>query len=233
MNVLLICDDYYHPGQIPIDGTAALKKYGFQFDIITNANDFLSQRFKSLLEKYPIVLLCKLDEISSADKTPWKNDEIQKTFINYVENGGGLIAVHSGIVQGKNTAALDKLLGCRFTGHPNESPVTVQAVKPHPITEGVNQFCEVDEHYRVEIISPDADILLASYSAAQGEESKYKEEPYFNCPAAICPAGFVRTQGKGRICVLTPGHKIEVWRNDDFQRLLVNAMKWCGISINN
>ncbi|MCL2186455.1 MAG: ThuA domain-containing protein [Treponema sp.] len=230
MKVLLICDDYHHPAQIPIDGTAPLEKCGFQFDIITNANDFSSHTFKSLLEKYPVVLLCKLDEISSADRQSWKNERIQKTFIDYVENGGGLTAVHSGIVQGKNTDALDRLIGCRFAGHPNECPVTVHAIKPHPVTEGVNPFCEVDEHYRVEIISPDADILLASYSAAQGEESKYKEEPYYNCPAAICPAGFVRTQGKGRICVLTPGHKLEVWHNVNFQRLLMNALNWCAYS---
>jgi len=225
MKVLLICDDYYHPGKIPIDGIAPLEKSGFQFDIITNANDFSDQaKFANLLANYPVTLLCKLDEISATDRQPWKNENIQKAFIEYVENGGGLIAVHSGIVHGKNTDALDKLIGCRFAGHPNECPVTVQVIKPHPITEGVNPFCEVDEHYRIEIISPDADILLASYSAAQGEESKYKEEPYFNCPAAICPAGYVRTQGKGRICVLTPGHKLEVWHNVNFQRLLKNAL---------
>jgi type 1 glutamine amidotransferase len=87
-------------------------------------------------------------------------------------------------------------------------------------------FCETDEHYRIEIIAPDVDVLLASYSPPQGEESKYKEDPYFNTPATVCAAGYVRTQGKGRVCVLTPGHLLPVWLNAQFKKLLANALRW-------
>ena len=235
VKVLLICDDYWHPGKTAIEGIEPLKQNGFEFDIITNANDFSVDMLKAEssssalnIFKYQAVLMCKSDETAQADKRPWKTDEVQKAFIDYVESGGGFVAVHSALVQGKNTEAMDKLIGCRFLGHPNNCPVTVQSVKPHPVTEGVGLFCETDEHYRIEIISPDTDILLASYSPPQGEESKYQEEPYYNAPAAIYPAGYVRTQGKGRVCVLTPGHLTAVWLNAQFQKLLSNALKWCA-----
>jgi len=224
MKVLLICDDYWHPGQVPIDGVAPLKQRGFQFDIISSANDFTPD----LPQKYLAVLLCKCDEVSQTDKQPWKTEAIQRAFVDYVEGGGGLVAVHSATVAGKDTQLLDNLLGCRFITHPNDCPVTVQPIKPHPVTNGVGMFCEKDEHYRLDIISPDADILLASYSPPQGEESKYQEDPYHNTAACICPAGFVRTQGKGRVCVLTPGHHLAVWQNTQFQQLLVNALNWCA-----
>jgi type 1 glutamine amidotransferase len=226
MRVLLICDDYWHPGQVSIDGIAPLAQHGFQFDIITNANDFSID----MLTKYSVVLISKCDEVSQTDKQPWKTEAVQQAFIDYIENGGGLVAVHSATVAGKNTQALDLLLGCRFAGHPNNCPVTVQPVKPHPVTEGVGIFCEIDEHYKIDILTPDADILLASYSPSQGEESKYQEDPYHNCPAAICAAGYVRTQGKGRVCVLTPGHHLAVWHNGEFQKLLANALRWCKAS---
>ena len=222
MKVLIICDDYWHPGQVVIDGVEPLKKLGFEFDIIQNANDFS----KDMLAQYPVVLLSKCDEVSQTDRQPWKTEAVQKAFIDYVENGGGLLAVHTATVAGENTEALDKLIGCRFVSHPNHCPVTVQPVKPHPVTEGVEMFCEKDEHYRLQIISPDTDILLASYSPAQGEESKYKEDPYNNAPAAVLAAGYVRTQGAGRVCVLTPGHFIEVWHNAQFQKLIENALHW-------
>ena len=222
MRVLLICDDYWHPGQVPIDGVAPLAQKGFQFDIITNTSDFSTD----ILAQYSVVVLCKCDEVSREDKQSWKTENVQQGFIDYVESGGGLLVIHSGTVAGKNTEALDLLIGCRFKGHPKDTPVTVQPVKPHPVTEGVDLFCETDEHYHIDILTPDADVLLASYSAAQGEESKYKEDPYHNCPAAICPAGYVRTQGKGRVCVLTPGHLLPVWLNPNFQRLLENALNW-------
>jgi type 1 glutamine amidotransferase len=222
MRVLLICDDYWHPGQVSIDGIAPLAKDGFQFDIITNANDFSPDK----LSQYPVVLISKCDEVSQTEQQPWKTETVQKAFVDYVENGGGLIAIHSALVAGKNTETLDKLIGCRFTGHPNACPVTVQPVKPHPVTEGVGIFCETDEHYKIDIIAEDANVLLASYSPPQGEESKFQEDPYHNCPAAIHAAGYVRTQGKGRVCVLTPGHLLPVWHNPEFKKLLTNAINW-------
>ena len=224
MRVLLICDDFYHPGQVPIDGVAPLESQGFGFDIISDAKDFSPDR----LQSYPVVILVKSDQVSAADKSNWKTEAVQKAFIAYVENGGGLVAIHSGTVPGKEKKGLEELLGCRFTGHPEACPVTVQPIKPHPVTEGVGMFCEKDEHYRLEILSPDVDILMASYSAAQGTPDKYAEDPGKNTPAAICPAACVRTQGKGRVCVLTPGHLLPVWLNPHFQRALSNALRWAA-----
>jgi len=224
MKTLLLCDDYWHPGKTAVDGIAFLKEFGFQFDIIFNADDFSPDSLK----QYNAVLICKSDEISQENKAEWKTDAVQKAFVDYVEAGGGLVAVHSALVQGKNTQALDNLIGCRFIGHPNNCPVTVAPLKAHPVTEGVSLFCETDEHYRIEITAPDADVLLASYSPSQGEESKYESEPYFNTPASLYPAGYTRSQGKGKICVLTPGHLTEVWLNPQFQKILVNALNYCA-----
>jgi len=224
MRVLLLCDDYWHPGQIPIDGIAPLAAQGFQFDIITNANDFTPD----MLLSYTVVLMDKCDEVSQQDKTSWKTEAIQQAFIRYVENGGGLLVVHSGTVAGKQTNALDLLIGCRFVFHPNACPVTVYPIKPHPVTRDSGMFCETDEHYRLEILKLDIDILIASYSPPQGAADKYEEDPYHNTPAWICPAGYVRTQGKGRVCVLTPGHLLPVWQNFQYQRIIANALKWCG-----
>ena len=207
MKALLICDDYWHPGAIPIEGVAPLGEQGFQFNIITNANDFKPET----LSDYPVVLLAKCDQASREDNASWKTETVQRAFIAYVENGGGLIAVHSGTVAGSQTEALDLLLGCRFTSHPQACPVLVQPLKPHPVTNGAEMFCETDEHYRLEILTPDADIIMASYS-----------------PAWISPAGLVRTQGKGRVCVLTPGHCLPVWLNPQFQRILANSLRWCA-----
>ena len=222
MRVLMICDDFWHPGQIPIDGVAPLAELGFQFEIISNANDFKS----AMLSDYPVVLLCKSDQTSQEDRTRWLTNEIQQAFVSYVENGGGLLVVHSGATI-KGIDAFQKLIGCQFITHPNASPVTVQSIKAHPITDGVEMFCEVDEHYRIEIVSPDVDIIVASYSPPQGEVDKYEEDAYHNTPAWICPAAYVRTQGKGRVCVLTPGHTHEVWQNPNFRKMLVNSLQWC------
>jgi len=222
MKVLLLCDDISHPGHVPSEGIVPLKEYGFQFDIITDAKNFNPE----ILSGYDAVLISKSDNTSREDKTDCKTESVQQAFIGYVENGGGLLAVHSGVVAGEHTEALNRLIGCRFIFHPRACPVTVQPVKPHPVTEGVEMFCETDEHYRIEILANDIDILMASYSPPPIPEPGH--EPNLKDTAWISAACYVRTQGKGRICVLTPGHFLPIWHTPQFQRTLKNALNWCA-----
>ena len=224
MHILLLCDDEYHPGSVPIEGVTPLSKKGFTFDVISNAADFDAAK----LGDYKVVIMSKADHVTLEDLTNWKTDAIQEAFIKYVEGGGGLLVTHSGTVKSENTKKIDDLVGSTFKFHPNNCPVFVDVVKPHPIVEGFAAFTEVDEHYHLDITAKDADVFLASYAAAQGEEAKYESEPYFNQPAAIRAAGYTRTQGKGRVCVLTPGHTAEVWANPQFQIALENALRWCA-----
>jgi type 1 glutamine amidotransferase len=42
------------------------------------------------------------------------------------------------------------------------------------------------------------------------------------------PGGWTRTEGEGRVCVLTPGHNLEVWLQPSFQALLLNTLRWCS-----
>ena len=43
----------------------------------------------------------------------------------------------------------------------------------------------------------------------------------------IQPAGYTREIGRGRLCALTPGHTLDVWEDERFQRLFTNAAEWC------
>jgi len=219
MRVLLLCDDRFHPGNIPAEGITPLKEKGFEIDVIQDASKF----DPATLGDYAVVVMSKSDHTSMHDHSPWRTEEVQDAFVKYVENGGGLLASHSGTVAGENTDKLNKLVGCRFTQHPAVCPVTVQPVKPHPVTNGVGMFCENDEHYNLEILANDVEILAAAYAAPQGVEGEKGYDP-----GGIMPAAYVRTQGKGRVCMLTPGHTPEVWHNTHFRQMLVNALNWCA-----
>jgi type 1 glutamine amidotransferase len=224
MRVLLFCDEHYHPGKVAIEGVAPLKEKGYEFDIIKNGKDFKPE----ILANYSVVLMGKCDDSTPEDQSSWKTPEIQQAFIDFVEKGGGMMVVHNGTVAGENTGAMDKLVGSKFKWHPQDSMVTVEPIKPHPVTEGVGIFCEEDEHYHLEILADDVDIVMASFSPAQGTPEKYEEEPYTNTPAKISPNAYVRTQGKGRVCVFASGHTLPVWLNPQFQRFLDNGLRWCA-----
>ena len=73
------------------------------------------------------------------------------------------------------------------------------------------EFSIRDEHYQMEILAEDADIFLTSHSETGGSHT----------------AGYTREMGQGRLCVLTPGHTLSVWQNKEFQKIFLNAVKWC------
>ena len=224
MRVLLLCDEHYHPGEVAIGGIEPLRGRGYQFDVICDGREF---RADSLVD-YSVVLMCKSDETTPELRDSWKSAAVQQAFVDFVEKGGGLLVLHSGTVPGENTEVLDRLIGSRFSYHPNQGPMTVGPLKAHPVTEGVEMFCEKDEQYYLEILADDVDVLMASYAPAQGEVAKYVDEPYHNFPEKICPCCYVRRQGRGRVCVFTPGHSLEVWLNPQFQLVLENALRWCA-----
>jgi len=214
MRVLLLCDDYWHPGDVPEKGLAPLSEKGIVFDVVKDAKELNLEALKN----YAVVIMSKSDNTSKEDETPWRTEAVQQAFVDYVENGGGFMTTHSGTVPGKNTAKLEKLIGCRFISHPAQAMVTVQPIKPHPITDGVGIWAEMDEPYIIEILQDDANILAGAYAPPEDGEGL----------GIIAAAGYVRTQGKGRICVFTPGHNLEVWHNAEYQKMLFNGIRWCA-----
>jgi type 1 glutamine amidotransferase len=41
-------------------------------------------------------------------------------------------------------------------------------------------------------------------------------------------AGWTRRIGAGRVCVLTPGHNLPVWRHPIYQATIRAALVWCA-----
>ncbi|HRW06702.1 MAG TPA: ThuA domain-containing protein [Caldilineaceae bacterium] len=204
--VLVLCDDKWHPAKTPREGLGALPQHDFHFDWIENAHDWSAERMAT----YPLVILTKSNNVSATDTTHWMTDEVQHAFLNYVRQGGGLLAIHSGTAEYREATVLRSLLGGVFLHHPKQCPVTVTPKAGHGLTAGSAAFTGKDEHYFMEMNDDSVDIFLTS-SSEHGEQ----------------PAGWTRTEGNGRVCVLTPGHNVEVWLEPAYQPLISNAMRWC------
>jgi uncharacterized protein len=210
MKVLVLCDDRYHPAGIVRSGLAPLAERGFHFDYIENAADWSAERMAT----YPVVLFTKSNAVSATDTRPWMTDEAQQAFVDYVREGRGLLCVHSGTAGYRETPAFRALIGGVFVRHPAQCPVTVEPRVGHMLTLGSTPFTVTDEHYFVVFDDAEADLFMTA-SSAHGTK----------------PAGWTRTAGDGRVCVLTPGHNVEVWQHPSFQALLDNALRWCARSI--
>jgi uncharacterized protein len=207
MRILAICDDIWHPARVVRRGLAELEKSGFEFDWIENANQWSAERMAA----YPAVILSKSNNISSTDESLWMAENVQHLFLSYAKNGNGLLALHSGTAGYEQAAVLRALLGGVFREHPDQCPVKVEPLAGHPLSDGSQAFTLVDEHYQMDLDDQQAEVFLKTKSE-HGTQ----------------PGGWRRYEGDGRVCVLTPGHNLEVWQHPAYQRLLLNALRWCS-----
>ena len=206
MKVWAICGDRWHPADTVRQGLSKLENGEFQFTITEQLEVFDAER----LEDYPIVMVCRSNSQSDEEKEFWMNEDVQHAFERYVERGGSLLAVHAGTAGYKEAGVFRSLIGGAFVHHPDACQVTIHPDKQHPIAEGIEEFSVHDEHYFMEWEDPVADLIMTTVSEHGAQ-----------------PGGWTRTYGRGRVCVLTPGHEAEVWTHPTYQKLLRNALYWC------
>jgi type 1 glutamine amidotransferase len=207
MRVLVLCDDYCHPARTARIGLGALGEADFVFDWIEHAGEWSAER----MAEYPLVLLTKANNVSSADQHPWVTQEVEAAFRDYVREGNGLLVVHSGSAGYQEQPVLRGLLGGVFLKHPPQCAVTVEPQAGHPLTAGSAPFTLVDEHYVMALDDAKAEVFVTTRSE-NGTQ----------------PAGWTRNEGMGRVCLLTPGHNLEVWLHSCYQALLHNGLRWCA-----
>lgn len=207
MKVGVICDDYWHPGKTVMAGLEPLSKQGFRFEYIQHATEWSG----SWMDRQDVIVLAKSNQISASDKTPWLTEEIQQQFQSYVEHGKGLLVLHAGTVGYRNEPVFFGLIGGVFQHHPESCPVTMtftdKVLFGSPAAE---DFTVHDEHYHVEVIEERIQVFMTSVSE-HGTQ----------------PAGWLREQGEGRICVLTPGHFLSVLQQPEYQSVIGHALQWC------
>lgn len=214
IQVLVICDDMWHPGEVIMRGLKGVGEGEMVFDFVMDAKDILTPE---MLKKYDVVMNCKTDNLTGANTAPWFEDGVTEVgaeeFEKYVRAGGGFLSVHAGNTYGEKVCPeYARFVGNSFVTHPPRCEVELQVVKEHPVAKGVENFKIRDEHYQIDLIAADADVFLESVSERGGRQI----------------AGYTRKMGDGKICVLTPGHILAVWENENFRKLLVQAVRWCA-----
>lgn len=207
MHTLVLCGDFHHPVETTRRGLEALGNCGFTFDWLHEAPDWSPAK----MNDYSLVIFGKANHMSPQDQNPWATPDVESAFLDYVKQGNGLLVLHSGTALYNKTPTLRALFGGIFEMHPPQCPVTVKPRAGHPLTEGSTAFTLIDEHYHMIVDDPTVDHFLST-SSEHGTQT----------------GGWTRTEGDGRVCVLTPGHNVEVWLHPSFQRLLLNSMRWCA-----
>lgn len=213
MKILLIADDYWHSSEMLLRGMAFLKESAHEIDLVVDAKDIVTLE---LLKSYDIIIIAKGNSITASNQSAWFDDGTTvlppSGYWQYVKDGGSLFVLHAGASFRKNTCPeMTDLFGVSFIEHPKQCPVEIKIAMPdHPIAAGLDNFTLTqDEHYFIERTESAGDVVLEGASHAGTQ-----------------PACIAREVGKGRVCVLTPGHNILVFQNEGFKKALVNCIEW-------
>lgn len=136
-----------------------------------------------------------------------------EAILSFVRHGGGLLCLHNGISL-QSDDRLFHLIGGKFTGHP---PQTDLEFSPHPdgFLREMACFTLLEEPYQFEM-SGDEVVPLMRY--------QYKGREYMG--------GWCRTEGKGRVVFLTPGHSIASFRNQAYLAMIWKSAEWAVMMIN-
>lgn len=153
-----------------------------------------------------------------------------------VEGGTGLAGWHGGIADSyRNSSDYLQLVGGQFATHPSKHPdqcggdesdnflpYTVELTalgREHEITAGLDDFELHTEQYWV--LHDDLIDVLAT--------TTHPVQPYHPWHRPITsPAVWTRHWGRGRIFVATPGHSLDVLRDENVSRIIERGMLWAA-----
>ena len=147
----------------------------------------------------------KYKELPLAEREA-KVKALLNSLLNYVENGGGLIALHGAIANFNSDDRFSALLGGSFDFHPAAQEVTLNPVDAtHPLTkcfEG-KPFVHKDEPY----LFNRAYAKMNFKPLLEMDMSKIKaDKKVANLPAMKRYTAWIKRQGKGHVFYCSPSH---------------------------
>lgn len=153
-----------------------------------------------------------------------------------VAAGTGLAGWHGGIADSyRSSSDYLQLVGGQFATHPSKRPEelvgdasdnyvphTIEFTdlgRDHEITRGLDDFSLTTEQYWV--LHDDLVDVLAT--------TTHPVQPYHPWHRPITsPAVWTRQWGEGRVFVATPGHSVEVLRDDNVRTIIERGMLWAS-----
>lgn len=147
------------------------------------------------------------------------NKKEEQAIKQFVEDGGGLVALHGASGSFKNSRTWAELVGGQFAGHiPGTHKLNIViADTDHPITKGVENFVIVDEEYKHKMEDVSRHVL-----------ARFRERPPQSDQRANMDILWTREVGKGRVFYCALGHGKQAWENPSWQKLVVQGICWAA-----
>lgn len=171
------------------------------------------------LRNYDVVIFYTTGELPLTDA--------QKTgFLNFIKSGKGFVGIHSATDTFYKWPEYGEMIGGYFDGHPwtQNDTVTIKAHdRANPLTSHWEESFKLQEEiYQYKEFNKANVTVTMSLDTAGTDMTKR------GIKAKEFPLTWFRNYGKGRVFYTALGHRPEVWRDQRFQTMIVNAIKWAG-----
>ncbi|MDZ7604545.1 MAG: ThuA domain-containing protein [Cyclobacteriaceae bacterium] len=182
------------------------------FDTISQpaANALLTNQ--SAMKKYDcLVYYDMVQEISDEQKAAW---------IQLLKKGKGVVFLHHSLVSYQDWPEFRNIIGGKYLLKPegDHAPSTYRhdvdmqihiVNKEHPVCRGVTDFVIHDEVYGGYVVNAEVTPLLKT-----------------DHPESTAVVGWCNNYQKSRIVYLQGGHDHAAYENENYRRLLLNAIQW-------
>jgi type 1 glutamine amidotransferase len=153
-----------------------------------------------------------------------KAARLEKNLIEFVNQGGGLMVLHGGIVMQNNSMEFSRMVGGSFDYHPVQQEIKVDVVEPgHPLVscfEG-NSFVHVDEPYIFKNAYFEYDFrpLLSMDVSKLHSLQKEIEDP-------VVYISWIKRCGKGRVFYVSPSHNAQSFEDPRMLKFLLDGLQY-------
>ncbi|MBT8037961.1 MAG: ThuA domain-containing protein [Verrucomicrobiae bacterium] len=163
-------------------------------------------------------------DLSEAQRVE-RADELEKSLIQFVASGKGLMAVHGAVVFLNNSKDFGDMLGASFRKHPKKQWITLNTVDPdHPLVEAFKgePFIHFDEPYYFNKAYTHKNFLPllemdVSQLDAKAKETMKGDRRYVS---------WIKKHGNGRVFYVSPSHQPESYESNRMLQFYLDGIQY-------
>ena len=166
----------------------------------------------------------KRDLFWDATKDKNRAAMLEKSLIDHVAAGAGLVCIHGAIVMQNNSPAFSRMVGGSFDRHPRQQEVVCRPVEPdHPLVKPFQgkAFVHLDEPYLFKNTYTNANfrpLLEMDVSKLQG----YTDNGVRRYVA------WIKKHGQGRVFYCSPSHNAQSFERPELLRFILNGIQYAA-----
>jgi len=154
-----------------------------------------------------------------------KAKELEENLLNFIKKGGGLVALHGGIVMQNKSLEFSEMLGGSFDYHPTQQPLQVRLADPsNPLVGAFDGkgFTHVDEPYMFNVAYAKQNfrpLLYLNTSEIKGLKGDNPEDKKY--------ISWIKRYGKGRVFYASPSHNAQSYtEHPALLKFLLDGMQY-------